>query len=150
MDTRKARKCSIRYMIRRDLAYVCEVDDKYSEDELITILAKHDTEGYVIEISEQIVGYCIFSHHGDSIKIRHIFTRADFRRSGLASQIIQKLAARLRSTFLNPATRRQIVAMVPETDLDSLLFLRSCGFKGKLVKKGGGYDYIKMVLKNDV
>lgn len=145
MNIRKARAYQIRYILRRDLEYVCEFDSDQSEQELIDLLKRRDTEGLVAECNELIVGYCIYSFSRGAIRIRTLNVKPDFRRQGVASALIAKLLSKLYATVYAPAAYNKLIAFVPENNLDALNFFKSHGFMSKLSKnKFGDFDGIKM------
>lgn len=150
MSTRKAKTYQIRFILRRDLEYVCEFDNSQTEADLIELLKRSDTAGLVAESNEMIVGYCIYSFNHDTIRLKAINVKPEKRRQGVASALVAKLATRLQATLFAPAAYKKFVVHIPEDNLIALNFFKHHGFVSKLVrKKFGDLDGIKMTLTGD-
>lgn len=150
MNIRKARTFQVRYILRRDLEYVCEFDSDQSQQNLIDLLKRGDTTGIVVESKELTVGYCIYSVNKGAIKIKALCVKPEYRRQGAASIMVQKLKSRLQPTLMSPPAYDRLLTYVPENNLVALYFYKSMGFKSKLVKnKFGEFDGIKMTLTGE-
>lgn len=156
MSTRKVKAYQIRSILRRDLEYLCEFDAEQSEQDLIELLAKTDTVGIIAECNELIVGYCIYAVMASggscngAIRIKVLHVKSDYRRKGVASALVAKLASKLHTTVFATAVYKKLIAHVQEDNLGALNFYKSYGFTSKLVKnKFGDLDGIKMTYTGD-
>lgn len=114
--------CHIRWMIRRDMPSVLEIEDRsfefpWTEDEFIRCLRQRDCIGMVAERSEQVVGFMIYELHKNRIHILSFAVHPDFRRNGIGSAMVDKLI-----TKLAYQRRNRIMLEVRETNLDAQLF----------------------------
>lgn len=121
--------CHIRWMIRRDMPSVLEIEDRsfefpWTEDEFIRCLRQRDCIGMVAERSEQVVGFMIYELHKNRIHILSFAVHPDFRRNGIGSAMVDKLI-----TKLAYQRRNRIMLEVRETNLDAQLFFRQLGFR---------------------
>ena len=90
----------IRWMIRRDMPEVLGIERQsfefpWSEDEFVRCLRQRNCIGMVAEHDERIVGFMIYELHKNRLHILNFAVRAEFRRRGVGSQMIRKLAGKL-------------------------------------------------------
>ena len=119
----------IRWMIRRDMPEVLGIERQsfefpWSEDEFVRCLRQRNCIGMVAEHDERIVGFMIYELHKNRLHILNFAVRAEFRRRGVGSQMIRKLAGKL-----SQQRRNRILLEVRETNLPAQLFFRSSGFR---------------------
>lgn len=109
----------IRWMIRRDMASVMEIDAQsfeypWTEDEFIRTLRNRNCIGMVAERNEVVTGFMIYELHNNRIHILTFAVHPDFRRSGTGKAMIDKLVSKL--AFQR---RNRITLEVRETNLDA-------------------------------
>lgn len=119
----------IRWMIRRDMPEVLGIERQsfefpWSEDEFVRCLRQRNCIGMVAEHDERIVGFMIYELHKSRLHVLNFAVRAEFRRRGVGSQMIRKLAGKL-----SQQRRNRILLEVRETNLPAQLFFRSSGFR---------------------
>ena len=119
----------IRWMIRRDMPEVLNIESQsfefpWSEDDFIRCLRQRNCIGMVAEHEEQIVGFMIYELNRNLLHVMNFAVRADFRRRGLGSQMLDKLISKL-----SQQRRTQITLEVRESNLAAQLFFRRSGFK---------------------
>jgi ribosomal-protein-alanine N-acetyltransferase len=78
----------------------------------------------VAEHEEQIVGFMIYELNRNLLHVMNFAVRADFRRRGLGSQMLDKLISKL-----SQQRRTRITLEVRESNLAAQLFFRRSGFK---------------------
>lgn len=121
--------CHIRWMIRRDMPSVLEIENRsfefpWTEDEFIRCLRQRDCIGMVAEKCEEVVGFMIYELHKSRIHILSFAVHPEFRRNGVGSVMVEKLI-----TKLAYQRRNRIMLEVRETNLDAQLFFRRLGFR---------------------
>jgi len=119
----------IRWMIRRDMPEVLEVENQafefpWSEDDFIRCLRQRNCIGMVAEFDEQVVGFMIYELHKSRLHILNFAVAADFNRRGVGMQMVEKLISKL-----SPQRRTRILLEVRETNLPAQLFFKSMGFR---------------------
>jgi ribosomal-protein-alanine N-acetyltransferase len=119
----------IRWMIRRDMPEVLNIESQsfefpWSEDDFIRCLRQRNCIGMVAEHEEQIVGFMIYELNRNLLHVMNFAVRADFRRRGLGSQMLDKLISKL-----SQQRRTRITLEVRESNLAAQLFFRRSGFK---------------------
>jgi [ribosomal protein S18]-alanine N-acetyltransferase len=117
--------CHIRWMIRRDLPFVLNIENAsfefpWTEDEFIRCLRQRDCIGMVAERNEEVAGFMIY--------ILSFAVHPDYRRQGIGRSMIDKLVSKLAYQ-----RRNRIVLEVRETNLDAQLFFRQLGFRATSV-----------------
>jgi ribosomal-protein-alanine N-acetyltransferase len=121
--------CHIRWMIRRDLADVLQIEAEafefpWSEDEFVRCLRQRNCIGMVAEFEDRVVGYMIYELHKNRLHILNFAVSAAFRRRGVGLRMASKLVAKLTSQ-----RRSRILLEVRETNLAAQLFFRKQGFR---------------------
>ena len=119
----------IRWMIRRDMPEVLEVENQafefpWSEEDFIRCLRQRNCIGMVAEFEERIVGFMIYELHKTRLHVLNFAVHRDFRRRGIGGSMIQKLASKL-----SHQRRNRILLEVRETNLPAQLFFRNSGFR---------------------
>ncbi len=119
----------IRWMIRRDMAEVLDIESQsfefpWSEDDFIRCLRQRNCIGMVAEQDEQLVGFMIYELHKTRLHILNFAVSEDATRRSVGQQMIDKLISKLSSQ-----RRTRITLEVRETNLDAQLFFRDCGFR---------------------
>ena len=119
----------IRWMIRRDMPEVLAIehagfDFPWSEEEFLRVLRQRNCIGMVAELGERVVGFMIYELHKSKLNILDFAVHPEFRRQGVAAQMVEKLAGKLSSH-----RRTRIILHVRETNLPAQVFFRAQGFK---------------------
>src|ERR1044071_2319016 len=129
IDHQAQLRVHIRWMIRRDMAEVLEIERgafefPWFEEEFIRCLRQRNCIGMVAERDERVVGFMIYELHRNRLHILNFAVHPDFRRHGVGHQMATKLIGKL-----SPQRRSRILLEVRETNLDAQLFFRDLGFK---------------------
>jgi [ribosomal protein S18]-alanine N-acetyltransferase len=126
---REKLRVHIRWMIRRDMAEVLEIEQAafefpWSEDDFIRCLRQRNCIGMVADHDEQVAGFMIYELHKTRLHILNFAVAASHRRQGIGTQMIEKLSAKL-----STQRRSRILLEVRETNLSAQIFFRSHGFR---------------------
>jgi ribosomal-protein-alanine N-acetyltransferase len=128
-DVGKEELCvHIRWMIRRDMPEVLSIENSsfefdWSEDDFVRCLRQRNCIGMVAEHDERVVGFMIYELHRSELHILNFAVHKNFRRFGVGSQMVRKLANKLSSQ-----RRNKILLEVRETNLPAQLFFKGSGF----------------------
>ncbi len=119
----------IRWMIRRDMAEVLEIERKsfefpWSEEDFIRCLRQRNCIGMVAECDDQVVGFMIYELHKSRLHILNFAVHPDYRGRHIGAQMVEKLIGKLSSQ-----RRNRILLEVRETNLAAQVFFRSTGFR---------------------
>ncbi len=122
-------ECHIRWMIRRDMPEVLDIEATsfefpWMEGDFIRCLQQRNCIGMVAEYDDSVIGFMIYELHKNQLHLLDFAVRHDFRRNGVGTQMVQKLVGRL-----IPQRRNRINLEVRETNLRGQLFFRNAGFK---------------------
>jgi ribosomal-protein-alanine N-acetyltransferase len=123
------KKVHIRWMIRRDMAEVMEIEHlcfslPWTEEELIKFLRGRNNIGMVAEYGDRVVGFMLYSLYKNRIYLEALGVHPDCQRERIGRQMFEKLFAKLSNkgrTFMS--------AMVREGNLSAQLFFKSVGFR---------------------
>ena len=123
----------IRWMIRRDMPEVLEIENAsfefpWFEEDFIRCLRQRNCIGMVAEYDEHVVGFMIYELHKSRLHILNFAVHPDFRRSVVGGQMVAKLISKL-----SHQRRTRISLEVRETNLAAQLFFRSQGFRATTV-----------------
>ncbi|MGL6074492.1 MAG: ribosomal protein S18-alanine N-acetyltransferase [Fimbriiglobus sp.] len=123
----------IRWMIRRDMAEVLQAEQQsfeyaWDEEDFLRCLRQRNCIGMVAEHQDHIVGFMIYELHKNRLHVLNFAVTPEFRRTGVGSQMVQKLIGKL-STH----RRTKITLAVRERNLDAQRFFRHEGFKATRV-----------------
>ncbi len=121
-------KVQIRWMIRRDMNEVLEIerdsfDFHWTEEDFLCCLRQRNCIGMVAEHAGEVVGFMIYELHKTRLHILNFAVAADFCRSGIGTQMIDKLVSKL-----SQQRRKEIMLEVRETNLSAQLFFQDQGF----------------------
>ncbi len=119
----------IRWMIRRDMAEVLQIENgsfefPWSEDEFVRCLRQRNCIGLVAEWEDRIVGYAVYELHKDRLHLLNLAAAPDIRRKGIGTGVMLKLLSKLTAN-----RRTRILLEVRETNLAAQLFFRHLGFR---------------------
>jgi ribosomal-protein-alanine N-acetyltransferase len=120
---------SIRWMIRRDLAEVLEIERRcfkqpWDETEFVERLKQRDCIGMVAERGEKVVGYMLYELPQTRIRITNFAVEPDLWRQGIGRVMAEKLTGKL-----SPARRTAVRLEIRESNLPAQLFFHSLGFR---------------------
>jgi [ribosomal protein S18]-alanine N-acetyltransferase len=123
----------IRWMIRRDMAEVLDIERAgfefpWFEEDFIRCLRQRNCIGMVAEHGERVVGFMIYELHKTRLHILNFAVAPEFRRRGVGQQMIDKLLGKLSSQ-----RRVRITLEVRETNLPAQLFFKAAGFRAVTV-----------------
>jgi [ribosomal protein S18]-alanine N-acetyltransferase len=129
-----AMKCSIRWMIRRDMPAVLQIEQAsfeypWSEEEFLRVLRLRNCIGMVNEVDDRIVGFFIYELQRSKIQILDLAVCPKHVRRGIGTQMFEKLKGKL-----SMDRRHSIAVMNRETNVAGSLFLKSLGFTGELIR----------------
>jgi ribosomal-protein-alanine N-acetyltransferase len=132
-DPRQQVRVHIRWMIRRDMAEVLDIERgsfefPWFEEDFIRCLRQRNCIGMVAEHGERVVGFMIYELHKTRLHILNFAVAPQFRRQGVGRQMIEKLLGKLSSQ-----RRVRITLEVRETNLPAQLFFKSSGFRAVTV-----------------
>lgn len=137
MPTKRAKTetSCIRWMIRRDLPFVLNIEESsfefpWTEDEFIQCLRQRENIGMVAEIDDLVVGYMVYSLYKKRIDLMSFAVHPNFRKQGIGRSMINKLIAKLEYQ-----RRNRITTEVRETNLHAQLFLRQMGFLATNIRR---------------
>jgi len=119
----------IRWMIRRDMAEVLEIEREsfefpWVDEDFIRCLRQRNCIGMVAEHEGRVVGFMIYELHRTRIHVLNFAVAKVCHRLGVGSQMIAKLIGKL-----SDQRRSRIVLEVRETNVDAQLFFRENGFR---------------------
>ncbi len=119
----------IRWMIRRDMPEVLAIEHAgfefpWCEEDFLRVLRQRNCIGMVAELGERVVGFMIYELHKSKLNILDFAVHPEYRRQGVAAQMVDKLVGKLSSH-----RRTRIVLHVRETNLAAQVFFRTQGFK---------------------
>jgi ribosomal-protein-alanine N-acetyltransferase len=135
-EERQQLRVHIRWMIRRDMPEVLEIEHQgfefpWSEEDFLRCLRQRNCIGMVAEHNERVVGFMIYELHKTRLHILNFAVARDARKQGVGSQMAQKLASKL-----SQQRRTRIILEVRETNLTAQLFFQKVGFRAVSVLRG--------------
>ena len=129
IDQKSQLRVHIRWMIRRDMPEVLEIERtsfefSWFEEDFIRCLRQRNCIGMVAEHAEQVVGFMIYELHKSRLHILNFAVAPSVRRRSVGTQMIEKLIGKLSSQ-----RRTDISLEVRETNLPAQIFFRGNGFR---------------------
>lgn len=129
MVTKNHIEVNVRWMIRDDLAEVCEIENHsfhspWSRDDFTQHLRNRNTIGMVAESSHIVIGYMIYELHSSTIKLLSIAVDKEYRHAGVGSAMVNRLIGKLTEEF-----RNRITAEVSERNLGAQMFFKGHDFR---------------------
>ncbi len=126
----------IRWMIRRDMPHVLDIANGSmtpapDEEWFLQQLRHRNVIGMVAEVGEDIRGYMIYELAKTYLEISTLAVSPRHRHESVGTQMLDKLKSKLSSH-----RRNCLQLTVPESNLDTQLFLRVQGFKAVKVLRG--------------
>lgn len=124
VTTIKPQIAHIRFMIRRDMPDVLDIERKtfkdlaWEEIEFMRILRHRNCVGMVAEVNERVVGFFIYELHNYHLRLLSLAVDPGFRGQGIGNQCVSKLQSKL-----SPQRRTHLLVLVPEYCEEALPFL---------------------------
>ncbi len=144
----------IRWMIRRDLESVLDVDrrsflESWGEADYLTQLRRRDLICMVAEtvpfgaIADDcsVMAFLLYELHAKRFHFTRLAVHPAYRRQRVGKQLVAKMADKL-STY----RRKSLTVEVPDDNLGAQLFFRSQGFRAVRVIRGDDGDAYRMRL----
>lgn len=133
IDHKSQLRVHIRWMIRRDMPEVLEIESTsfefpWLEEDFIRCLRQRNCIGMVAEHAEKVVGFMIYELHKTRLHILNFAVADSVRRRAVGTQMIEKLIGKLSSQ-----RRTEISLEVRETNLPAQIFFREAGFRATSV-----------------
>lgn len=135
-------KVDIRYMVRRDMAAVVEIDElcmrePLGESGVLDLLKTRDLIAYVAELDNRVVGFAFYVKQKSPaiLDVTAIAVHPDYQRQGIGKAFAAKLVGML---YSKNYPRDGIAATVFESDslFPSGEFWRAVGYKATKYLKG--------------
>ena len=128
-DQKQEIRVHIRWMIRRDMAEVLQIEREsfefpWIDEDFIRCLRQRNCIGMVAEYEGRVVGFMIYELHRTRIHVLNFAVSALYQHLGVGSQMVAKLIAKL-----SVQRRSRIVLEIRETNVGAQLFFRENGFR---------------------
>lgn len=125
----------IRWMIRRDLTEVLEIERSsferaWTEDDFLACLRQRNCIGMVAEYHDKIVGFMIYELLKSQLHLLNFAVDPVCRRQRIGTQMVEKLIHKL-----GQQRRQEITTEVRERNLPAQIFFRSQGMLAYQVLK---------------
>lgn len=131
---------NIRWMIRSDMDNVAEIRTEcMSEGDLFKHINSPSFILKVFEVDGKAVGFIRYKNCKKSIKIMELAVSSEFRRKGVATELVRSILAK------TDLTRKTVESMVPEELLDMQCMYRKLGFVAKIIRSKNGntrYNFV--------
>ncbi len=129
MDAQQAVQVHIRWMIRRDMPDVLQIERasfefSWSEEDFVRCLRQRNCIGMVADVDDRIVGFMIYELHRSRLHLLNLAVHPAWRRRGVGAAMVRKLVGKL-----SQQRRTRITLEVRETNLAAQLFFRQQGFR---------------------
>lgn len=126
-------KVQIRWLIRRDMSEVLEIERAsfefaWTEEDFLCCLRQRNCIGMVAEHNHEIVGFMIYELHKSMLRILNFSVAPDARRKAVGGQMIGRLIDKL-----SQQRRKEIVLEVRETNLAAQMFFKNQDFRAVTV-----------------
>lgn len=135
MKTKKCIKPYIRWMIRRDMPEVLQIERECSaspweEEDFMVCLRQRNTIGMVAEYGDKVVGFMIYELHKRKLVLELVGVKKTYQRAGVGRSLIEKIKGKLSSH-----RRDRITIMVRESNLPMCHFLKANEFEAVRVDR---------------
>jgi [ribosomal protein S18]-alanine N-acetyltransferase len=129
----QALRVNIRWMVRRDLPQVQQIEREgfefpWSEEDFVRCLRQRNCIGMVADAEDRTVGFMIYELQKTKLHVLNFAVGNAARRRGVGQQMIARLTGKL-----SQERRNRIVLEVRETNLAAQVFFRSQGFRAVTV-----------------
>lgn len=140
-----------RAWVKKDLGYLRQLDEAcsgpdgaWSEDQWWDFFNSPIARGIVAEqyhAPHRVLGYAAFEDHNDDLRIVNMAVAPPKQRQRIGKRIIDKL-----KRLLDSQARKNLFAVVIETNMAAALFFKAQGFRSNVVRRyfGGrdGYAFV--------
>ena len=128
-------RVQIRWLVSRDMEEVLNIEQEsfefpWSKEDYLRCLRSRNCIGMVADYHGQVVGSMIYELGKSKIQLLNMATAKQYRRCGVATQMIAKLIGKLAAQ-----RRNRITFEIRETNLAAQLFFRSAGFRATQILK---------------
>jgi len=138
MQTKKRtyQPVDIRWMIRRDLDAIVEIEEQsfpepWTKIDFRRCLREYHNIGMVFTYENVVAGYVVYALHKTSIEILNLAVHPEYRRCSAATLLIEKLQYKVNGHH----RRNHITALVRESNLPAqLLFAKNHFYCDGIVK----------------
>ena len=137
----------IRWMIRKDLEPVIDIENKvfefpWKEEDFVRCLRQRHCIGMVAEFDDEILGYMIYELFKEKLHVYNFAVHPKAQRTGVGKCMVDKLKGKL-----SHQRRYSVNLEIRESNLAAQLFFRKMGFRATCVLKGfyDGEDAYAMV-----
>ena len=113
----------IRWLIRRDLEKVVEIDGVWNREDFIQRLRCRRIIGLVLEYKDEVIGFIVYELQKPYLNILRLAVDQEAQRMGFGTDLINRLKSKL-----SHERRNRLSIYVEDTNLATQLFLRSNGF----------------------
>jgi len=130
MPTATKQYTGVRWMIRRDLPAVLEMEaieygeDATTEAEFLQLLSSRSCIAVVAEVADRVVGYAVYELERGALVMIAFLVHPNFRRQGVGRQILDHIRRKL-----SAQRRASLWVHVRERNLGAQLFLRAAGLR---------------------
>ena len=129
LDEKKELRVHIRWMIRRDMPEILEIEGlsfefPWSEEDFVRCLRQRNCIGMVAEHGDRVVGFMIYELHKTRLHILNFAVHPDCRCNHVGLQMVTKLVGKL-----SHQRRTRILLEVRERNLPAQIFFRTLGFR---------------------
>jgi ribosomal-protein-alanine N-acetyltransferase len=129
LDEKKELRVHIRWMIRRDMSEILDIEAQsfefpWSEDDFVRCLRQRNCIGMVAEHGDQVIGFMIYELHKSRLHILNFAVHPDVRQHRVGVQMVNKLIGKL-----SHQRRTRILLEVRERNLPAQVFFRTLGFR---------------------
>ncbi len=133
MTTERAADALVRWMIRRDMPEILEIERKsfefpWTEENFLCCFRQRNCIGMVAERNDRIVGFMIYELLQSQLHVMSFCVAPWARRQGVGSRMVEKLTRKL-----SQQRRQEISLEIRETNLSGQLFFRNQGFAANAV-----------------
>lgn len=144
MAPESMRRYEIRWLIRRDMQEVLEIEADcfgklaLSEQEFRAFMSDRNSIGMVVEDADRfrrVVGFMLYELDRKTLNLRSIAVASEYRDLGIGRHMLQRLEAKL-----SAQKRMAIRAKVNEDNLDAQLFFAACGWTCRGIEHGATVD----------
>jgi len=134
-----ASAAQIRWMFRSDVDMVEQMRRScFSESrrDLERVLTSPACILKVAEIEGRVAGFINYKNSKRKIKIVEFAVLPEFRRMGIASDLIRSLLSKASESS------KYVEALVPERNLEAQMLLKKCGLKASIAKDASSYRFV--------
>lgn len=129
MENTRFTQAHIRWMIRRDLDKVLEIENAnfdcaWDQKDFLNCLRQRNCIGMVAEVGNKVLGFMIYALHKHYLELINFAVHPEWHRQKIGHQMVAKMTSKLahhRRTKINLKTR--------ESNLKAQLFFKAEGFK---------------------